>query len=226
MDIQIFIIQTVLSLALGSLIGLERQWHRRLVDLKTNALVSLGACLFLMTTAASGAASDFMHMAGQLVVGVGFLGGGLLFRDGGQTRGINTAATLWCCAAVGALCGLGRWRDATVAATVLVVANTLLRDLARRLNLRMGVTDHLSDVVRFEVECAAANLPAIRVQLEKTLRECRADLRAVSAAHTPQGTRLLSVSAVFDNTDTSDEIEKITQAAQSWDVLGISWNRL
>ena len=227
MDLKIFIAQTLLSLALGSLIGLERQWHRRLVDLKTNALVSLGACLFLMTTVGAQAQfTDSVRMAAQIVVGVGFLGGGLLFRQGMQTRGINTAATLWCCAAVGTLCGMGRLMEASVAATLLVLANTLLRDVARRLNLRMGVTDHLSDQVRFEVECESAKLVIVRTQLEQALHAQRAELHSASESQTPQGTRLLTVVAAFDNTDTLDEIKRIVLASETWDALGVSWHRL
>jgi len=126
-----FVQATLLALLLGSLIGLERQWHQRLVDLKTNALVSLGSCLFMLVTQIDNEYSDFVRMAGQIVVGVGFIGGGLLFRDGTQTRGINTAATLWCCAAVGILCGIHRGTEATIATFTIVSANTLLRQIAQ-----------------------------------------------------------------------------------------------
>ena len=133
MTLTTFTLLTLLSLALGAFIGLERQWHRRLVDLKTNALVCMGAALFMMTAASSNGYVEPIRMAAQIVVGVGFIGGGLLFREGTQTRGINTAATLWCSAAVGTLCGLGRIAEAGIAAAFLVIANTVLRDVARRL---------------------------------------------------------------------------------------------
>ena len=106
-----FLTPLLLALFLGSLVGLERQWHRRLVDLKTNSLVCMGAALFMMVSVRPGsdgaAYVEPIRMAAQIVVGVGFIGGGLLLRDGNKTIGINTAATLWCCAAVGTLCGLG-----------------------------------------------------------------------------------------------------------------------
>src|SRR5574343_1019636 len=120
-DLIHFLLPLLLALVLGSLVGLERQWHRRLVDLKTNALVCMGSALFMLTCATSDAVySEPVRMAAQIVVGVGFLGGGLLLRDGTKLVGINTAATLWCCAAVGVLCGLGRLLDATLAAVLLV----------------------------------------------------------------------------------------------------------
>ena len=142
-----------LALLLGSLIGVERQWHRRLVDLKTNALVSLGACLFMLVTKTAEGYTEPVRMAAQIVVGVGFIGGGLLYRDGAQTKGINTAATLWCCAAVGAMCGIGRWSEAAGASLVVVLANTVLRQVAQLLNLKMGVNDHLSALVNFDLTC-------------------------------------------------------------------------
>ena len=89
----LFFQATLLALLLGSVIGLERQWQRRLVDLKTNALVSLGSCLFMLVTQNGNEFQDYVRMAGQVVVGVGFIGGGLLFREGAQTKGINTAPT-------------------------------------------------------------------------------------------------------------------------------------
>src|SRR3982751_6539183 len=107
MTLATFALQTLLALVLGSLIGIERQWHRRLVDLKTSALVSMGAALFMMCAATPVGWTEPMRMAAQIVTGIGFIGGGLLFREGTQTRGINTAATLWCSAAIGTLCGLG-----------------------------------------------------------------------------------------------------------------------
>jgi putative Mg2+ transporter-C (MgtC) family protein len=119
----VFVGHLLLALTLGSLIGLERQWHRRLVDLKTNSLVCLGAALFMQSSATASGFVEPVRMAAQIVVGVGFIGGGLLLREGHKTVGINTAATLWCCAAIGTLCGLGRVEEATLATVLLVGAN-------------------------------------------------------------------------------------------------------
>ena len=174
MTLTLFILQTLLALALGSFIGLERQWHRRLVDLKTNALVSMGSALFMMVAATPSGFEEPIRMAAQIVVGVGFLGGGLLSRDGdAATKGINTAATLWCSAAIGTLCGLGRTVEATVAACLLVLANTVLRDVARRLQMRMGLNDSLTEQLRFEIECTAAHASEVRGLLEAALVQRR-----------------------------------------------------
>ncbi|GAA3007084.1 MgtC/SapB family protein [Microbacterium aurantiacum] len=95
------------AIALGSLIGLERQWRQRTTGMRTHALVALGAASFvLLSTATDGDASP-TRIAAQVVSGIGFLGAGIIFREGANVRGLNTAATLWCSAAVGVLCGAG-----------------------------------------------------------------------------------------------------------------------
>lgn len=113
MDWKVFLLRVSIALLLGALIGAERQLRQRLTGLRTNALVSTGACLFvLMTQAVPGMApADASRVAAYVVSGIGFLGGGVIMRDGFNVRGLNTAATLWCTAAVGVLCSLGCcWR--------------------------------------------------------------------------------------------------------------------
>jgi putative Mg2+ transporter-C (MgtC) family protein len=226
MPLSTFFLELLLALALGTLVGLERQWHRRLLDLKTTALVSLGACLFMGVSASAAGYVDPVRMASQIVVGVGFIGGGLMWRQGPATRGVNTAATLWCSAAIGTLCGLGRLTEAALAAVLLVVANTVLRDLARRLNLNMGPTDALSEQVAFDVECDAGDVPRVRDQLLAVLAAHRADLRALSETRAPSGARQVSVVAYFDNVDIRAEIDAVLQAARLPGVAGVSWRRL
>ena len=225
MTLPTFILNTLLALALGSFVGLERQWHRRLVDLKTNALVSMGAAVFMMTAATATGYVDPIRMAGQIVVGVGFLGGGLLFRDGTQTRGINTAATLWCSAAIGTLCGLGHAEEATIAAVLLVAANTVLRNVARRLQLRMGPHDSLTEQLFFEIECDTGRASLVRAALEQTLLAQRGELRAANVARTARGTTMISAVAAFESPDLRADIDAVLNASESWDIVSVSWQR-
>lgn len=225
MNLAVFVSQSLLALALGALIGLERQWHRRLVDLKTSALVSLGAALFMMTTAGPDGYVDPIRMAAQIVVGVGFIGGGLLFREGTQTRGINTAATLWCSAAIGTLCGLQRTTEAAVGAALLVVANTILRNVARRLQLRMGISDSLTEQLAFDFECEPGKVAALRQSLQTTLEQRRGELRSVTETRTPGGATLLTVTAAFESVDLRRDVDYVLGAAEGWDVLSASWRR-
>jgi putative Mg2+ transporter-C (MgtC) family protein len=199
MDNQFFFESIALSLLLGSLIGLERQWHRRLVDLKTNALVSLGSCLFLLLTETQHGLNDYVRMAGQVVVGVGFIGGGLLFREGSQTKGINTAATLWCCAAVGSMCGIGRWLEASIASVMIVVANTFLRQIAQYLNLRMGQSDSLTDTVKLSIKCNKVEAASINRHVLAHFSKQHREVKSMSNEPAGENSSLLSYTVLFEH---------------------------
>jgi putative Mg2+ transporter-C (MgtC) family protein len=124
------------AFVLGAAIGAERQWRQRMAGLRTNALVSVGAAMFVLLGSGFVPGGDGMRVAAQVVSGIGFLGAGVIMRDGLNVRGLNTAATLWCSAAVGTLCGTGwRWQAALGTAAVLL-ANMVLRPLARRMDRR------------------------------------------------------------------------------------------
>jgi len=121
------------ALLLGAIIGAERQWHQRLAGLRTNALVSGGAAMFVSITHLVPLTPNSLQIAAQVVSGIGFLGAGVIMREGVSIRGLNTAATLWCSAAVGALCGFGFVGEAVIGALGVVAANVLLRPLARKI---------------------------------------------------------------------------------------------
>jgi putative Mg2+ transporter-C (MgtC) family protein len=220
-----FLYAVGLSLLLGSLVGVERQWHRRLVDLKTNALVCLGACLFMLVTKTADGFADPIRMGGQIVVGVGFIGGGLLFRDGTQTKGINTAATLWCCAAVGTLCGLDRWMEAVSASLIIVLANTLLRQVAQFLNLKMGITDNLTSQVKFELTCADNVASAIREQAEAIFLSQSIDIKGVSEK-TQNSQKTITLSVLIEHGDEAKQTDQILKKISQLPVSEASWSYL
>jgi putative Mg2+ transporter-C (MgtC) family protein len=107
-----FAIRLGLALILGAFIGAERQWRQRMAGLRTNALVAAGAAMFVMLTALTAKADDSFRIAGQVVSGIGFLGAGVILRNGLNITGLNTAATLWCSAAIGTLAGYGMYGSA------------------------------------------------------------------------------------------------------------------
>jgi len=219
-----FLIAVGLSLALGSIVGLERQWHRRLVDLKTNALVCLGACLFMWVTKTEDGFNDPVRMAAQIVVGVGFIGGGLLFREGGYTKGINTAATLWCCAAVGTLCGLERWNEASLASLVIVVANTTLRDLAQRLNLKMGLNDSLTHEVHLNLSCSFIDVPEVRREVESLLMVAQAEVRGLNQKSMSEKETLLTFVFSLEHGNASNLLNTLLDQIAALKVSNVSWS--
>ena len=94
------------ALLAGAAIGAERQWHQKMAGLRTNALVALGAGGFVAFSGVVGE-GDPTRMAAQVVSGIGFLGAGIILREGVNVRGLNTAATLWCSAMAGTFAGGG-----------------------------------------------------------------------------------------------------------------------
>ena len=131
-------IDTLVSLTtafvLGTLIGAERQYRQRTAGLRTNVLVALGAAAFVDLAMHLTGAEGSVRVIAYVVSGIGFLGAGVIMKQGMDVRGLNTAATLWASAAVGSCAGADMVAQA-VALTVFVLAgNTLLRPLVNAIN--------------------------------------------------------------------------------------------
>ena len=122
-----------LALILGSLIGLERALRKHPAGLHTGALVALGSAAFVVAGTLVGDASGPARVAGQVVTGVGFLCAGVILHQGATVRGLNTAATVWCCSAVGVLAGLGLNAWAALTALLVLLANVVLHVCEHRL---------------------------------------------------------------------------------------------
>ncbi|MEX3856361.1 MgtC/SapB family protein [Paraburkholderia sp. BR10923] len=130
-----FIWRLLAAFGCGVAIGLERQIRQRTAGLRTVTLVTCGACLFVTLGMLTGnGESGVTRIAAYVVSGVGFLGGGVIMRDKGEIQGINTAATLWCAAAVGVLCGTGHFGPAIAGTALVLLTNTLLREVSHAIN--------------------------------------------------------------------------------------------
>jgi putative Mg2+ transporter-C (MgtC) family protein len=129
-----FVIRLLAAFACGIAIGVERQMRQRTAGLRTITLVASGACLFVTLGVLTGNGSGVTQIASYVVSGVGFLGGGVIMRDKGSIQGINTAATLWCAAAVGVLCGAGHYGPALAGTAIVLITNTVLREVSRAIN--------------------------------------------------------------------------------------------
>lgn len=128
-----FTTRLFLALSLGAAIGIERQWRQRMAGLRTNTLVSLGAGIFItMAVKIGGDATG--RVASYVVSGIGFLGAGVIMKDGMNVKGLNTAATLWCSAAIGCLSGLGYIPEAVIGTLFVLLAHLLLRPIGIRLS--------------------------------------------------------------------------------------------
>ena len=133
MTYQDFFIRIAISFLLSFFIGLERQWRRRSVGLRTNVLVSIGAFLFVSFSIDTNV-EDISRIAAQVVSGIGFLGAGVIIKDKVNIKGLNTAATLWCSAAIGILCAAGLIVESIIGTTFILISNILLRYISFKLN--------------------------------------------------------------------------------------------
>jgi putative Mg2+ transporter-C (MgtC) family protein len=122
------------AVLLGSIVGMERQARNRMAGVRTNALVALGAASFVTFAALFPTDGSPTRVAAQIVSGIGFLGAGMIFRDGLTVLGLNTAATLWCSAAIGMFCGAGALHLAGTLTGVLLFVNLFLRPIVNLLD--------------------------------------------------------------------------------------------
>lgn len=128
------LVSLVTAFVLGGLIGLERQYRQRTAGLRTNVLVAVGAAVFVDMANRLGGHEGAVHVVAYVVSGIGFLGAGVIMREEGNVRGLNTAATLWGSAAVGAAAGADLILEAALATLFVLAANTLLRPIVNTIN--------------------------------------------------------------------------------------------
>ena len=138
MPLNVFLNRLMCALVAGIVIGIERQLRKRDAGISVNALVSVGACIFILIsesviTAAieSGGMvnNDNLRVPSQVVTGVGFLGAGVIMKNGLSIHGLSSAATIWCSAAVGCICGFGMWRHAAIAVAAVVFINWIVKNI-------------------------------------------------------------------------------------------------
>jgi putative Mg2+ transporter-C (MgtC) family protein len=154
----------IMAVLLGGVIGFERQWRQRMAGLRTNTLVSLGAAIFVVFEGQFTDPSP-TRVAAQVVTGIGFLGAGVIWKEGVNVRGLNTAATLWCSAAVGLLAGAGYWRHAILASGLVVGVNIVLRPLVTLINRQPIETAEIETSYIVNVTCLGADEAQIRALL-------------------------------------------------------------
>jgi len=160
-----FSLRMFAALFLGGAIGLERQWRQRMTGLRTNGLVAVGAAMFIMMGGLIAGDGSQGRVAANVVSGIGFLGGGVILKDGFNIRGMNTAATLWCTAAVGTLAGLGRFDFAVIGALGVLTANLILRPMAYRINRTPVEKEEHEILYLLRCTCRTADEANIRTML-------------------------------------------------------------
>src|SRR5574337_356118 len=142
------LVSLVSAFVLGGLIGFERQYRQRTAGLRTNVLVAVGAAVFVDMANRLHGHDGAIHVVGYVVSGIGFLGAGVIMREEGNIRGLNTAATLWGSAAIGACAGADLLLEAVLGTGFVLAANTLLRPIVHAINREpLDTTVEVTNVV-------------------------------------------------------------------------------
>ncbi len=117
------------SIAAGAMVGLEREFNNKSAGFRTNTLVAMGACIYVLINVnlADHGGADPTRIIGQIVTGIGFLGAGVILHHGGNIHGLTTAATIWVSAALGSLAGLGLYWETLICTVAVLVVNTTFK---------------------------------------------------------------------------------------------------
>lgn len=157
-------LRLALAFLLGAVIGTERQLRHKMAGMRTNALVAIGAAMFvILGEKIIGDQSSAARVAAQIASGIGFLGAGVIMKDSFNISGLNTAATIWCSGAVGALCGMGYSYEAVLGSFFVLVSHLLLRPLGKKVVNKYSSYEEGEHRYTLKVNC--------NNQAEKRIRE-------------------------------------------------------
>lgn len=220
-------LHTMLALAvafiLGTAIGFERQWRQRNAGLRTNVLVAVGAAAFadlgLRLTGTEGA----VRIVAYVVSGIGFLGAGVILKDGTSIRGLNTAATLWCSAAVGTFAGAGLPAEAVAVTGFVLAGNTLLRPLVNWVN-RRPITEGATEAqYRVHASCDRADVADVRDLLDEVLTRMSYPIRDTETVSQSEEQVELAATLVPTTADPAELDQIVTELERSPRVLSATW---
>ena len=222
-----FFINAALALALGAAIGLERQLRQHPAGLRTNALVSLGAALFVSMSFLIDKEGDRTRIAGQVVSGIGFLAGGVILREGFNVRGMNTAATMWCTAAFGALAGAGFRLEAAIGAGLVLAFNVTMRPVVLRIEEYLKTSANIETHYRLHVTCPCDQAAVVRSMF---MRHVNSEPKMTVQGLSTRDTELPGMSAITVDVCSAERNDRamndlVSRVGIEPNVSGISWEK-
>jgi putative Mg2+ transporter-C (MgtC) family protein len=218
------LVSLLAAFVLGGLIGAERQYRQRGGGLRTHVLVAVGAATFVDIGQHLNGNAGAAQIISYVVSGVGFLGAGVIMKQGGNVWGLNTAATLWCSAAVGACAGADLAFEAIALTGFVLAGNTLLRPVVNAIN-RAPVDESKTEAI-YEVRLTtnADHLDDARDLLRQKLESASYPLRDIEVVEREGGGVELAATLLATAAD-PDELDAIVAALErdplaesaSWD---------
>ncbi|MGN8072515.1 MgtC/SapB family protein [Mucilaginibacter sp. 22184] len=222
-----FTLRLTVAFMLGAVIGTERQWRQRMAGLRTNMLVALGACMFVALGVRIGGDATG-RISSYVVSGIGFLGAGVIMKDGVNIRGLNTAATLWCSAAVGASCGTGFIAEACIGSAFIILTHVVMRPLDTRLS-RLPLNKDTSVPVHYLIiiKCRQEVENHLRVLLlQFTNHDEKILLRSLKSTDDNDNSIAVITAEILANGNEDTAMEKIAgRLTIEHQVYEVSWNK-
>jgi putative Mg2+ transporter-C (MgtC) family protein len=206
------------AFVLGGLIGLERQIRQRSAGLRTMVLVSVGAAAFVHLGGRLPGVGGQLQIIAYVVSGIGFLGAGVIMKEGLQVRGLNTAATLWGTAAVGACAGAGLYAEAAAVTVFVLGGNTLLRPLVDYINRRPLAGSSTEALYRVTVTCAPGDIAEARELLYEALEQHQYPVQDIETLSETEDMVELSASLVPTSAD-PDELDAAVATLEKSDLI-------
>jgi putative Mg2+ transporter-C (MgtC) family protein len=224
--LQSIMLNLCLALLLGSAIGLERQLRQRHSGLVTHGLVALGAAAYASLPHALGIVAD-PRMGAQVVTGIGFLGAGLIIKDGASVKGLSTAATIWSTGAVGVLTGYGFWFLAIETAFFIVCLNLSLPKIATLVDRYSFITPQSEQYYRVRFRCPPESEIAVRALLIQALDLKKLRVHAIRS-HRLEGSDDMEVEAtLFTGKEEDGAVEAlVAQLSLRSSIISTSWVKL
>jgi putative Mg2+ transporter-C (MgtC) family protein len=217
------LISLSVALLLGTLIGAERQYRQRTAGLRTNALVALGAAAFVDLGLRLNGQVGATQVLAYIASGVGFLGAGVIIKDGGNITGLNTAATIWCSAVTGAFAGADHEAEAALMAAFTLAGNMLLRPLVHRIE-RAPLDERATEAIyRLHVTVSQTRRDALRELMVEKLETANYPVREVEELE--RGDEVVELIATLTSTSV-DPNELDAVAADIGKIAGVehaSW---
>ncbi len=170
-----FSLRLLIAIVLGFIVGLERQWTKHQAGILTNVIVCVGAYSYsAFSYIANQDNVDVTRIAAQIVCGIGFLGAGLILRDGTNIKGLSTAATIWATAAIGILCTLPNIIYSIIVAVAIVFLHLILHPLSAFINSKTQYDKEKERKVeclyKISIKCTEESESDVRSCLVKIIR--------------------------------------------------------
>ncbi|HEU0219130.1 MAG TPA: MgtC/SapB family protein [Stellaceae bacterium] len=210
MTVQEIALRLATALLVGAVIGFERQWRQRMAGLRTNALVSIGAAGFVVFSAIASGGDSPTRVAAQIVSGIGFLGAGVILREGINVRGLNTAATLWCSAMVGTFAGAGLLVASVLAGAFVVSTNLFLRPIVHVINRRPLAAAEIETHYAVELRCQGQQEAHVRALLLQAASTTGLGLRRLTSENLEDSPQVTVSALLVSATRNDAALEQIT----------------